>query len=90
MKFKVKDKYFVIDIINVVLCIIMLIVSMIVILDLQNKVWLFPCVIMLGAIINILAGFKSMKQNKKGKLALFGGIILFIIALMIFFGFGGF
>lgn len=90
MKSKFKDKYFVIDIVNIIFSVIMLILSIIALLDLHNKAWLFPYIIMIGAIVNMLSGFKSMKQNKKGKLSLFGGVMLFVIALMIFLGFGGF
>lgn len=90
MKSKYKDKYFIIDIVNIILSTIMLIVAIIVFLDLQNRVWLFPYVIMIGAIVNMMSGLKSMKQNKKGKLSLFSGVMLFVIALLIFGGFGGF
>jgi hypothetical protein len=68
----------------------MLILAIVALIDLNNNAWLFPYVILLGSIVNILSGFKGMKQNKKGKFSMFGGGILLIIALMIFGGFGGF
>lgn len=90
MKVKSNNQYVAIDIVNIVLCICMLGLVTFALLDLQNKVWLFPYIIMIGAIVNILSGFKAMKQNKRGKISMFGGGILFAIALMIFRGFGGF
>lgn len=90
MKSKVKDEYFTIDMINVILCMILLVLSIIILVDVKQNQEFIPQVILLGSIINILSGIKGLKQKNKRKLLLPVGVILFIMSLMIFLGFGGF
>jgi hypothetical protein len=90
MKSKVKDKYFTLDLINVILGICLVIASIIVLIDVRNNQEFVPYIILLGSIINILSGMKGLKQKNKRKLLLPVGGVLFIMSLMIFLGFGGF
>jgi hypothetical protein len=90
MKSKIKDNYFILDVTNVILCTVMLGMSIIALINIENNVVLFPYIILMGAIVNILAGLKRVIQVNKGKIYLFGGIFLFVISLMLFMGFGGF
>ncbi|PXV90244.1 hypothetical protein C8E03_105152 [Lachnotalea glycerini] len=90
MKSKIKDNYFILDVTNVILCTVMLGMSIIALINIENNAVLFPYIILMGAIVNILAGLKRVIQVNKGKIYLFGGIFLFVISLMLFMGFGGF
>jgi hypothetical protein len=82
MKSKIKDQYFAIDVVNLILCILIIVSSVIAFIDINNNVWMLPYIIFIGAIVNMMAGFKSLKQNKKGILLLLGGTILLAIALI--------
>lgn len=85
-----KDKYFALDLIRTILCTIMLVLAIFSFTNMGEYDFLFPYVILIGAIINTLTGIKALKQKTKGKFLLVVSVILFIIASISFLGFGGF
>lgn len=90
MKSKMRDKYFTIDIINVILCSAILILSAIFLIDITQHEELVAYIILLGGVVNMLSGIKGLKKNNSGKLLLVISAVLFIMLALIFFGFGGF
>lgn len=84
-----KEKYFVIDIIVVILCIILLVLSCIFLTDIRQNEELIAYIIMVGAAINMFVGSKGLMQKNKRKYLLPVSVLLFIMSLLIFFGFGG-
>ncbi|KAB1434303.1 hypothetical protein F7O84_17585 [Candidatus Galacturonibacter soehngenii] len=84
-----KEKYFVIDIIVVILCIILLVLSCIFLTDIRQNEELIAYILMVGAAINMFVGSKGLMQKNKRKYLLPVSVLLFIMSLLIFFGFGG-
>lgn len=84
-----KEKYFVIDIIVVILCIILLVLSCIFLTDIKQNEELIAYILMVGAAINMFVGSKGLMQKNKRKYLLPVSVLLFIMSLLIFFGFGG-
>lgn len=84
-----KDKYFLIDIIVVILCIILLVLSCVFLTDIGKNEEVIAYILMAGATINLLVGSKGLKQKNIKKYLLLVFVPLFIMSFMIFFGFGG-
>lgn len=91
MRPRINKVYFAVDIINMVICVIILLLSVFAFLDVKGRIVLFPYIILLGSIVNALFGYKEVKQkDKKSKVFFAAAGILFIISLLIFAGVGGF
>lgn len=84
-----KDKYFVIDIIVVILCVILLMLSCVFLTDIKQYEEMIAYILAVGGAVNLLVGSKGLKQKTKRKYLLPVSVLLFIMSLMIFFGIGG-
>ncbi len=85
------DKSIIGDIINCILGLAIIVTVIVALIDLNNRIVWFPYIMLMGVAINSIAAAKMKKKNNKAWIVLMcTAILLFIMALALFAGFGGF
>lgn len=79
-----------IDIIQVIISMVLIILTVIVLIDVKQNEDFMVYIILAGGIINMLIGIKGLLQKNSKKYLLPVSAILYIMCVLIFFGFGGF
>lgn len=74
---------------NVILCIILLLLSFILFIDIKQNQELIGYILLIGACINLFKGFRGMNIGNSRRFLLPVSIVLLIMSLLSFLNFGG-
>lgn len=84
-------KDFAADIINCILGVIIIVMVIIALFDLNKRIIWFPYIMLMGTIINAITAYRmKINENKAWIVLMLTAILLFVMALALFAGFGGF